>query len=47
VRTQAETELDATAPLPLVGVDLPESVFQLAVADCNRRIVERDAAPYG
>ena len=33
--------MNATAALPIVGVDLAKSVFQLAVADSNWRIVER------
>jgi transposase len=33
--------MNATAALPIVGVDLAKSVFQLAIADVNWRIVER------
>ena len=33
--------MNATAALPIVGVDLAKSVFQLAIADANWRIVER------
>ena len=33
--------MNATAALPIVGVDLAKSVFQLAVTDSNWRIVER------
>ncbi len=31
--SQKESDVDATAALPIVGVDLSKSVFQLAVAD--------------
>ncbi len=33
--------MNATAALPIVGVDLAKSVFQLAIADANWRVVER------
>ena len=33
--------MNPTAALPIVGVDLAESVFQLAIADANGRLVER------
>jgi len=33
--------MNATAALPVVGVDLSKSVFQLAVADGSWRVVER------
>jgi len=33
--------MNPTAALPIVGVDLAKSVFQLAIADVNWRIVER------
>ena len=33
--------MNATAALPIVGVDLAKSVFQLAVADGNWRVVEQ------
>ena len=33
--------MNPTAALPIVGVDLAKSVFQLAIADGNWRIVER------
>ena len=32
--------MNATAALPIVGVDLAKSVFQLAVADGSWRVVE-------
>ena len=32
--------MNATAKLPIVGVDLAKSVFQLAVADCHWKVVE-------
>ena len=32
--------MNATSALPLVGVDLAKSVFQLAVADSSWRVVE-------
>jgi hypothetical protein len=32
---QEESEMNATAALPFVGVDPAKSVFQLAVADSN------------
>jgi transposase len=35
-----ESDMNATAALPLVGVDLAQSVFQLAVADDSWRVVE-------
>jgi len=38
---RGESEMNATAALPIVGVDLAESVFQLAIADANGRLVER------
>jgi transposase len=38
---QEESEMNATAALPIVGVDLAKSVFQLAVADGNWRVVEQ------
>jgi transposase len=37
---QKESEMNATAALPVVGVDLAKSVFQLAVADGSWRVVE-------
>ena len=37
---QKETDMNATAALPTVGVDLAKSVFQLAVADGSWRVVE-------
>jgi len=33
--------MNPTAALPVVGVDLAKSVFQLAVADGNREVIER------
>jgi transposase len=33
--------MNATAALPIVGVDLAKSVFQLAIADCHWRVLER------
>ena len=33
--------MNATAALPVVGVDLAKSVFQLAVADASWRVIER------
>ena len=33
--------MNATAALPIVGVDLAKSVFQLAVADGTWRVVEQ------
>ncbi len=33
--------MNATAALPVVGVDLAKTVFQLAIADSNWRVVER------
>jgi len=33
--------MNATAALPIVGVDLAKTVFQLAIADANWRVVER------
>ena len=33
--------MNATAALPIVGIDLAKSVFQLAIADANWRVVER------
>jgi transposase len=38
---QEESEMNATAALSIVGVDLAKSVFQLAVADGNWRVVEQ------
>ena len=38
---RGESEMNATAALPVVGVDLAKTVFQLAVADANSRVVER------
>ena len=36
---QEESDMNATAALPVVGVDLAKSIFQLAVADGSWRIV--------
>jgi transposase len=36
-----ESDMNATAALPIVGVDLAKSVFQLAVADGAWRVVEQ------
>ena len=36
-----ESKMNATAALPIVGVDLAKSVFQLAVADGGWRVVEQ------
>jgi len=33
--------MNATAALPIVGVDLAKTVFQLAIADANWRVVDR------
>jgi len=33
--------MNATAALPVVGVDLAKSVFQLAITDNNWRVVEQ------
>ena len=33
--------MNATAGLPVVGVDLAKSVFQLAVADSSWRVIEQ------
>jgi transposase len=38
---QNESDMNATAALPIVGVDLGKSVFQLAVADGTWRVVEQ------
>ncbi len=38
---EREPEMNATAAFPVVGVDLSKSVFELAVADSQWRIVER------
>jgi len=38
---RGESDMNATAGLPVVGVDLAKSVFQLAVADGAWRIVEQ------
>jgi transposase len=35
-----ESDMNATAALPVVGVDLAKSVFQLAVADGSWRVIE-------
>src|SRR5450755_2045136 len=35
-----ESDMNATAALPIVGVDLAKSVFQLAVADGSWRVIE-------
>src|SRR5438270_723580 len=40
-RNQEESDMNATAALPVVGVDLAKSIFQLAAADSSWRIVER------
>jgi hypothetical protein len=37
---QKESDMNATAASPVVGVDLSKSVFQLAVADSSWRVVE-------
>jgi transposase len=36
-----ESDMNATAALPIVGVDLAKSVFQLAIADHTWRVVEQ------
>src|SRR5438445_11880963 len=38
---QEEANMNATAALPVVGVDLAKSVFQLAIADHTWRVVEQ------
>src|SRR6266851_7731333 len=38
---QKESDMNATAALPVVGVDLAKSVFQLAIADGSWRVVEQ------
>src|SRR5450759_1213175 len=38
---QEESDMNATAALPVVGVDLAKSVFQLAIADGSWRVVEQ------
>jgi len=38
---QKESDMNATAALPVVGVDLAKSVFQLAIADHTWRVVEQ------
>jgi transposase len=38
---QEESDMNATAALPVVGVDLAKSVFQLAIADHAWRVVEQ------
>jgi transposase len=37
---QKESDMNATAALPVVGVDLAKSVFKLAIADGSWRMVE-------
>jgi transposase len=37
---QEESDMNATAGLPIVGVDLAKSVFQVVVADAQWRVVE-------
>jgi transposase len=37
---QKESDMNATAALPVVGVDLAKSVFQLVVGDASWRVVE-------
>jgi len=39
--TERESEMNATAALPVVGIDLAKNVFELAVADRDWRVVER------
>ena len=39
-RNQGEPDINTTAALPIVGVDLANSVLQLAVADGSWRVVE-------
>ncbi len=39
-RNQGESDMNATAALPVVGVDLAKSMFQLAVADGSCRVIE-------
>ena len=36
---RGESKMNATAALPVVGVDLAKSVFQLAVADGTWRVI--------
>src|SRR6202158_5575764 len=38
---QKESDMNATAALPVVGVDLAKSVFQLAIANGSWRVVEQ------
>jgi transposase len=40
-RNQGESDMNATAALPVVGLDLAKSVFQLAVADGTWRVIEQ------
>src|SRR5687768_6851475 len=40
-RKPEESEMNATAASPVVGVDLSKSVFQLAIADASWRVVEQ------
>ncbi|MEW5882486.1 MAG: hypothetical protein AB1761_18850 [Pseudomonadota bacterium] len=39
--TERQSEMNATAALPVVGIDLAENGFEVAVADERVRIVER------
>src|SRR4030067_452868 len=38
--TKGESKMNATAALPVVGIDIANSVFQLAVADGAWRVTE-------
>src|SRR5215510_2142747 len=38
---RGESEMNATAALPVVGVDLAKSVFQLAIANESWQVIER------
>lgn len=39
--TERESEMNATAALPVVGIDLAKNVYEVAVADRDWRVVER------
>src|SRR5215467_3064832 len=40
-RNQEESEMNANASLPIVGIDLAKSVFQIAIADASWRVIEQ------
>src|SRR3972149_9321716 len=43
--TKGESKMNATAALPVVGIDIANSVFQLAVADGAWRVTEEHRLP--